>query len=343
MNENKSISVTLGNLKNLKWWQATIMIVSITLALGYAASQGANVSLSVSLEARIADLEIEMNRTQVELNLTKGMLEIEVNSSLSGLQKEADYIVCMVDAYACLQNGTKGSLDYYSTNLTKVEEFANGNLTSGGGLIWLKGVQWNTSITLGNNVLVIESYQGKLQCFSNQGKGFLLSQLASDPSTSGWGTVQQGFMWYNTVAQQYKWWNGTAIVAIGSGGTTGPAGPAGTVNGLDFSYMLFNNATSNYMVNGTDGSIPYSSTNASQIINFANGNETAGGQTILKGAFVLSNPILYEQGYGEGNSTVIHWTLEGVDGASLTQNTAGKSGLKTSGTCTTITSKWRAQ
>jgi len=57
-------------------------------------------------------------------------------------------------------NGTNWKVDYQSTNLTKVEQYALGNLTSG--TLYLNQQQHNTSLTIPANVMVIEDYQGVL-------------------------------------------------------------------------------------------------------------------------------------------------------------------------------------
>ena len=57
-------------------------------------------------------------------------------------------------------NGTNWKVDYQSTNLTKVEQYALGNLTSG--TLYLNQQQHNTSLTIPANVMVIEDYQGLL-------------------------------------------------------------------------------------------------------------------------------------------------------------------------------------
>jgi parallel beta-helix repeat protein len=140
------------------------MIVSILLASAYAASQGVNVSVSVSLEARLAALE-------TELNVTKGLLTYEVNSSLSGLQKTTNYIISMVDSYACLQNGTDGKLQYYNTNLSKTISFALGNSTAGG-----------VTLVKGPGVLTFDSQI--LIPYDNIGLSFLNCNFTLAPSVA---------------------------------------------------------------------------------------------------------------------------------------------------------------
>jgi len=127
------------------------MICAILLSAGFAAYLGANVTVNVN---ELVDVAL------------KNYLERELNSSFYLLQKECSYLVSMVGSYACMQNGTTGALQWYSTNLTKVEMSANGNLTNGG-VIYCKNVQWQTSITLGTNVEVIQFYNGAFSYFGS--------------------------------------------------------------------------------------------------------------------------------------------------------------------------------
>ena len=59
---NEKISV-LANVKNLKWWQATIMIVSILLAAGFAASQGVVVFVNIDTSQVLTALNLEVGST----------------------------------------------------------------------------------------------------------------------------------------------------------------------------------------------------------------------------------------------------------------------------------------
>jgi hypothetical protein len=152
--QNQQIS--LNFTKNLKWWQATIMIVSILIAAGYAASQGVNLSMNIDLQAKLQGL---IDR-----------IDIPVNSSLSGLQKPYDYIVSLVDTYYCMQNGTTGKLDWFSTNKTAVEAAAIGNATVTGWIL-LKGCTIDTSLTLGNTTIV-EANAGEINYYGANGLWF---------------------------------------------------------------------------------------------------------------------------------------------------------------------------
>ncbi len=240
MTEKQTFKQSLSNpLSKLNFWQAIILIGMLTIAAFY----GANVTISASLEGRVSTLENQIN--------------IPVNSTLAALQKQSDYIISMVDTYATLQNGTTGALNYMSTNWTKVEQFANGNLTAnGGGLIWLKNLAWNSSLAMANNVFVVEMNQGILKYYSNQG-AFLIPQLLVDPSTVGWTQTQQGYFWYNSADDTMKYWNGSATVIVPSIG-------GGSINGtysLPYTYTIFK-AGSNIYSEKYDGSILSNSTTA---------------------------------------------------------------------------------
>jgi hypothetical protein len=81
-------------------------MIGLTVAGGWAASQGAQVDIKFYLESRLQQIE--------------DRIDIPVNSSLSGLQKEVTDIVSLVDSYACLQNGTTGALTSFSTNQSDI-------------------------------------------------------------------------------------------------------------------------------------------------------------------------------------------------------------------------------
>jgi len=70
------------------------------------------------------------------------------------------YIIDVSGSTYRMKNGSDGQISYQSTNVTRVEQFALGNLTSG--TLYLKQVQHNSSLTVPANVMVIEDYQGVL-------------------------------------------------------------------------------------------------------------------------------------------------------------------------------------
>jgi peptidoglycan/xylan/chitin deacetylase (PgdA/CDA1 family) len=65
------------------------------------------------------------------------------------------------------ENCTSGQIEDQSTNVTNIESNAMGNLTSG--IIFLKEVAFDRSLTVGANILVIESYQGNVTTYTSSG------------------------------------------------------------------------------------------------------------------------------------------------------------------------------
>ena len=116
-----------------KWWQAAILLsllIGLTLAGGWAASQGAHVNIDVQLQmqARLDYLETQIN--------------IPVNSTISAMVKTASYIISTHGSYVCLINGSDdraGRLEYYSTNATLIANAVYGNMTQGGTVVWRSG------------------------------------------------------------------------------------------------------------------------------------------------------------------------------------------------------------
>ena len=70
------------------------------------------------------------------------------------------YIIDVSGSTYRMKNGSDGQISYQSTNVTRVEQFALGNMTFG--TLYLKQVQHNSSLTVPANVMVIEDYQGVL-------------------------------------------------------------------------------------------------------------------------------------------------------------------------------------
>lgn len=141
MTENK-VSIP-DRILSLKWWQATIMIVSILIAAGWAAHEGANVNVTVDVDARVSAIEKTLN--------------MPVNSTLSAFRKSNSYLVSLVDAYACLQSGTNASLREYSTNHTMIIDDGLGNASVSGGSVYIAEGAYSASVILKTNTrLVIE-------------------------------------------------------------------------------------------------------------------------------------------------------------------------------------------
>jgi hypothetical protein len=105
---------------------------------------------------------------------------------------------------------TCGGTDYSDPSKAVVQQAAVNALTSGG-IIYLKEMTLDGTVTYGNSILFIEDYQGARKIYSAQGKQLACPLLASDPSTTGWGTSQKGYWWFNTTSNVYKFWNGSAV------------------------------------------------------------------------------------------------------------------------------------
>ena len=260
-------------------WKAWFMIVTIISAAVVASYYGVNVTMNVDLNTR--------------LSIVEGLLTQPINSTFYTLQKESNYIVSVVKSgattYYTLQNGTDGTLQWYSTNKTALHVAAAGNLTDGG-TIFCKNQTWTNTLTLLNTVMVIESYNGTWRTYSNQGK-IMVPQLAADPSTSGWDQTQQGFEWYNTVEDTRKYWNGTTIVTFPSIGGGSVANGTYTLAQKFLVYKV----GSTYYAENSNGGVPYSDTNATTVINLALGalsaNRLGKQKVTLMGDIVIDGTL----------------------------------------------------
>ena len=101
-------------------WKAWFMIITIISAATVASYYGVNVTMNLDLANRVGSLE--------------DMLSHTINSTFYTLQKQASYIISIVKSgattYYCMQNGTTGTLDFWSTNASQVSNYARGNLSS---------------------------------------------------------------------------------------------------------------------------------------------------------------------------------------------------------------------
>src|SRR3990170_4396346 len=113
MSESKSVT---ASFKNLKWWQATIMITIILFASGFAAWGGANVSVNIDLQNRITALE--------------DSLQTEVNPTIYTTEPPYQAVMTQAGTQYVLKNGTTSYVMGSNTNLTLVETWATGNFTS---------------------------------------------------------------------------------------------------------------------------------------------------------------------------------------------------------------------
>jgi len=80
--------------------------------------------------------------TKAELQQINDQINIQINSTLSGLQKSVTYIASVVGSYLCAQNGTTGQLAYKSTNKSATLNYMSDSLTDGG-IIFVRKAEMN--------------------------------------------------------------------------------------------------------------------------------------------------------------------------------------------------------
>lgn len=140
-NQGSQVSINLKGLKIEKWWQLCAILLSISAlvaSVGYAASQGVFVHVSIT-----SDEVYEALQTQI-------------GSSYSALSKPVTVYICLVDTTYCWAQGNDSKLRTpWGSNLTLVEECAAGNYSAG--LFYLEGVAWNTSVTVNASVTIEEN------------------------------------------------------------------------------------------------------------------------------------------------------------------------------------------
>lgn len=142
-------------------------------------------------------------------------------------------------------NGTNWKVDYQGTNITLVEQYALGNMTSG--TLYLNQQQHNSSLTVPANVMVIEDYQGEISYFSVVRVGVLNASesyvqaynLLVENGTSFPSTVSSGYLFFRTDYNMLTFYNGT--------GWTNCT----TVADDDSMYLLTSSSTNFLLQNGT--------------------------------------------------------------------------------------------
>ena len=133
-------------------------------------------------------------------------------------QTYASYIVFAVGATHYARNSETGVIADSNAVLLTLTQALNDRLTAAsGGVIYLKDLE-EPGTTLDDDVLVIEDFEGIRRVYSNQGQYMPFTQLAADPATGGWGANEEGFWWYNTTTNLFKYWNGAAVVTFAAGG-----------------------------------------------------------------------------------------------------------------------------
>lgn len=126
---------------------------------------------------------------------------------------ESDYIVGTYNGtHYYAQNGTTGNWDLIDSNKTYVETYAANCLATTGGVIWLRGVSWNSSIVMADDITVLEN-NGGWKYYNNQGE-FYAPQLNGNPSNLTLSNA--GKIWYDISLGKMKLWDGTNLQILPS-------------------------------------------------------------------------------------------------------------------------------
>jgi hypothetical protein len=100
--------------------------------------------------------------------------------------------------------------------------------------------------------------------------------LAGDADTTGWGNSERGQFWFNLAEGRFKYWTGTLTQTMMA--TNADLG----YEVSSYSYLVYTNGTHYFMKSGADGQIKYSSVNASQVLDNAEGNMSDGQTLFIK-------------------------------------------------------------
>lgn len=217
------------------------------------------------------------------------------------------YAVFTNSTHFFLQNQTTGNVDLVSTNddyiLQASSDLVDNNV---GGLIWVKSGTYSASITVGNNVTMIfetgvkgisYTLAGSTSCVLQwvSGRTFLDNAMyingnlnmsnhqilfgrfetgASLPTT---GLVEGRWFWLTTTHTLYVY-DSSSWVAWNTGG----GGGGGTLGSMgSYTYICYLNG-SNYQFRNHLGTIQYTSTDSSKVVNFAIANCSTGDSVFLK-------------------------------------------------------------
>jgi hypothetical protein len=177
----------------------------------------------------------------------------------------------------------KGAIRFSGTDASTVIQYAVDALPNGG-TVFLKEVQLPDTVEYGNNILIIQDYQGERIIYSKQGR-VITPRLAADPDTTGWGAAEKGRRWFNTTDNKEKFWDGSQIQSI-------PSVAGGVAYELPANYVVFIEGSTVKAQNGHTGNIDYSGTDASTVIQQAIDGLTSGRtwreKVVLKGNFNLN-------------------------------------------------------
>ena len=300
MGTNGKFSLNLGALfQNMKPWQACFMIVIILVAAGWASEHGANISVSVSIEARVQAIENRM--------------DIPVYSTMSAFQKSNTYLVIQHSAGACLMNQS-GYLTEFLANESQIIMDGFGNVSSAGGSVHVQTGSYTASVTVLNKVrFIIDEGATGIVWTVDSGA----TCIVDDFNSGVFAYYQAGLPW-----SVFNYSSGNLLVATinsttvnlnnllwnGLNRTDTIANPTGAYN-----YIITTNGAGNFFAkNGTDGTV-LQNTNISAVVNSEIGNLTAGGgsggRILMKaGTYNFTAPIIMKQHIwieGEGPSITI--------------------------------------
>jgi hypothetical protein len=216
---------------------------------------------------------------------------------------------------------------WITNDKTELFNTAIAQLTSGGA-IFSSEVEVPAGLSYGNTIIIVESYQGQLRVYSNQGKGFLLTKLVADPSTAGWDSTQAGYWWLNTAEGKIKFWDGSTIQAlpsVGGGSSSYKLSPA---------YTVYKDGSTTYAMD-SDGNIDFSSASSYATWQYAVTNAPSGSKIVgMPAVYALGSTgltIPYDKPlwidgsgtFGDGGSVGCVFTYYGTDWAIKTSGYAG--------------------
>ena len=239
-----------------------LMMTTTLSALGYLAPQ---------------DIEYAMSQAELLEHL-----QIELNSSFSLLAKSCSAWIETVGSYTCFGNGTNGHLEAYSdSNDTLIIDYAINNVTSGGGDVLVKTGSYSASITLKDNVTLtlMRGVSGVSVSIDSGADCTLIDEENGYRKEYVSGSLYS-FMDWRAGEFWYAGENRTDLIV-------NPTSEA--------SYIVETDGTDTWMTNCSTGQRDATSTNASEIINWALGNLTSGRtwyeKVVLKGNFTIDSKI----------------------------------------------------
>lgn len=210
------------------------------------------------------------------------------------------------------QNSSTGEYEWLSSNDdTVLQNAIDATNASGGGSVYVKSGTYSASVTVKTNVLLILEAGVSGVTYTTQTSSYCIRyasgyawfehpvNMTGHEIKSGafhTGTVAPsnpsvGQWWYDTSSYNLKIYNGTDWATVQ--GEQGPAGEAGTLEGKQpYAYLVFQNSTAVYMVNGTTGQVDWSHEDAGTLITNALGNSSGQGEVyVTAGEYTIYAPV----------------------------------------------------